>query len=249
MNKSMSQFKLIVSEIKQNKFALFSFIAICTLYFMAIFADFISPYSYDSENRLHSYAPPTKIHLKNLATGKLTSPLVYGLTFSFDEYKKRIYKEDKKQIYRIKFFVEGDEYKLLGFIPARLHLFGVEDRGRIYLWGADSRGRDLFSRILYGARISLSIGLIGVLISFFIGLLVGGISGYYGGFIDSIIMRLCEMIMMIPGFYLKLIRGIYTYRCNILFYRMGLYGKDNKGNEFELEGEGLLLGCQVPRAK
>ena len=76
--------------------------------------------------------------------------------------------------------------------------------GRFYLWGADARGRDLFSRIWYGARISLSIGLLGVAISFILGLLIGGIAGYYGGWVDGVLMRLCEMFMMVPGFYLML---------------------------------------------
>ena len=115
-----------------------------------------------------------------------------------------MYTVDPARKYPLRLFAEGDEYKLFGFVPARHHLFGVEQGGRIYLLGADARGRDLFSRLLYGGRVSLSIGLIGVLISFSIGLVVGGIAGYYGGRVDNVLMRLCEMFMMVPGFYLLL---------------------------------------------
>jgi peptide/nickel transport system permease protein len=104
----------------------------------------------------------------------------------------------------IEFFVRGDPYNFLGFFPTTLHLFGTKGDARLYLFGADSRGRDLFSRILYGGRITLSIGLVGVAISLIIGLIVGGISGYFGGWIDSAVQRLIEMIMMIPAFFLLL---------------------------------------------
>ncbi|MFH1655006.1 MAG: ABC transporter permease [Candidatus Omnitrophota bacterium] len=203
MHKSKSQFSLSIQRIKKNRFAFLSFLILVLFYFGAIFADFISPYSYDNENRDYSYCPPTKIHFVT-QEGKITRPFIYGASSSFDEYKRRIYKEDKTKIYSLKLLINGDKYKLLGFIPASIHLFGVDQQARISLWGADFRGRDLFSRILYGARVSLSIGLFGVAISLILGLLVGGISGYYGGKIDNIIMRICEMIMMIPGFYLML---------------------------------------------
>ena len=132
-----------------------------------------------------------------------------GLAFeevqlTFDEVHKRVYKINEKEKYPLRFLVNGDEYKFLGMVPVRLHAIGTRQPARFYLLGADSRGRDLFSRILYGARVSLSIGLIGVLISFAIGLIVGGMAGYYGGAVDNILMRLCEMFMMIPGFYLLL---------------------------------------------
>ncbi len=202
-SKSKNQTALAFAAFKQNKFGVFCLSILCLLYFTAVFADFISPYTYDSEVRSHSYAPPSKIHFKD-AYGNLTWPYVYGISFTFDEYHKRVYTEVVNEKYHFGFFVKGDKYKFLGIIPTDRHLFGVEAPGRVYLWGADSRGRDLFSRILYGARVSLSIGLIGVSISFTLGLLVGGISGYYGGRVDSIIMRGCEMFMMIPGFYLML---------------------------------------------
>jgi peptide/nickel transport system permease protein len=104
---------------------------------------------------------------------------------------RRVYVVDLTQKYPLHFFKGG-------------RLFTVDAPGRFYLWGADARGRDLFSRIWYGARISLSIGLLGVAISFILGLLIGGIAGYYGGWVDSVLMRLCEMFMMVPGFYLML---------------------------------------------
>lgn len=176
-------------------------VILVVLYTSALFADFLSPYSYKNEDRNYSYAPPTMIHFFD--QGKLTLPFVYGMTLTFDEFNQRIYKIDRNKKYPVKLFVKGDSYKLLWLIPMSRHLFGT-DSGRIYLLGADSRGRDLFSRLLYGGRVSLSIGLLGVAIAYSIGLLVGGIAGYYGGRIDNFLMRLCEMMMMVPGFYLML---------------------------------------------
>lgn len=187
----------------KNRMAVICAVILALLYGAAIFADFLSPYSYDNESREHSYCPPMSIHFFD-QDGRLTRPYVYKMSFFFDETHRRIYTEDTSKPYPIQFFIKGDSYRLLGLFPSDRHLFGVTAPGRLHLWGADSRGRDLFSRILWGARVSLSIGLIGVAISFFFGLLIGGISGYCAGTIDNIIMRVCEMIMMIPGFYLML---------------------------------------------
>ena len=201
--KSLSQFQSAMVTFRRNRMAMVCAGVLIMLYFSAAFAGFLSPYSYDNEDRDYSYCPPMKIHLIN-TQGKLTWPYVNKMTLSFDQFHKRVYTEDVSESFPIKLFVKGDPYKILGIIPSSYHFFGVESPGRFYFWGADSRGRDLFSRLLWGARISLSIGIIGVAISFFFGLLIGGISGYYGGKIDNLIMRMCEMIMMIPGFYLML---------------------------------------------
>jgi len=201
--KNNSLNSLAWQRLKKNKVALMSLFILGVLYFCAIFADFLSPYAYDNENRLYSYCPPTRINFVQPG-GKLSSPYIYDVKLNFDKFHQRVYSVDKSQAYPIKIWVKGDKYKFLGLIPSSIHLFGVQGDSRLYLWGADSRGRDIFSRILYGGRVSLSIGLIGVSISFFLGLLIGGISGYYGGKIDNLIMRACEMIMMVPGFYLML---------------------------------------------
>jgi peptide/nickel transport system permease protein len=197
-----SEFRIALENFKRNRFAVVCVVVLGLLYGSAIFADFLSPYSFQNESREYSYAPPTPVHL--VKDGRLDWPFVYGMKLTFNEYHARQYQTDKGQVYPLRFFVKGDEYRLLGLIPCRHHLFGVEGPGRIYLLGSDSRGRDLFSRLLYGGRVSLSIGLIGVAISFSIGLLVGGIAGYYGGRIDNILMRVVEMVMMVPGFYLLL---------------------------------------------
>jgi len=162
---------------------------LAVLYLLAIFADFISPYSYKDEERNFSYCPPTAIEFFD--HGHVVHPFVYHHALTFDTLHRRVYVTDKTKKYPLYFFKAG-------------RLFGVDAPGRLYLWGADARGRDLFSRIWYGARISLSIGLLGVAISFMLGLLIGGIAGFYGGGVDSVLMRVCEMFMMLPGFYLML---------------------------------------------
>ena len=200
--KSLSQFQIAIKDLAKNRITMLCFVFLSLLYISAIFADFLSPYSFNNEDRDYSYCPPMRIHF--LDNGKLTRPYVQGLYLTFDHFHKRVYQVDKYHKYSLHFLNQGDSYRLLGFFPCRVHLFGVDAPGRIHIWGADSRGRDLFSRILYGGRISLSIGLIGVAISFVIGLLVGGMAGYYGGTVDNIVMRICEMFMMVPGFYLML---------------------------------------------
>lgn len=187
---------------KQHKAAYISMWILIVLYLGALFAGFFSPYHYANENRETPYAPPTQIHF--IKEGHITWPFVYEYDLRLNKYHKRIYEEDKSKAYPINFIYRSDKYKLLGLFETNIHLFGVNSPVRIYLLGADSRGRDLFTRILYGARFSLSIGLVGAAISWILGMLIGGISGYYGGKVDDILMRVCEMVMMVPSFYLIL---------------------------------------------
>lgn len=200
-----SPWKVAMSRLRRHRMAIFGFRVLVVLYLTAIFAGFISPYWYDNEVRDHSYHPPFNLHWVD-AQGKFhLRPFVYKSSFGFDAYYNQTWVTDTSKAYPVRFFVRGDSYKILGLIPSNLHLFGVESPGRIYLFGADYRGRDLFSRIMYGGQISLTIGLLGVSISFVIGMIVGGISGYAGGRTDFIVQRLCEMIMLIPTFYLLLV--------------------------------------------
>jgi peptide/nickel transport system permease protein len=186
---SQSQFFLALKAFSSHRLALVCFYILAALYVCAVFANFLAPYHFDDENREYSYCPVT--HIEFIDQGHLTRPFVYGRTLVFDSNHKRNYVINPQEKYPVHFFYQG-------------HLFGLEGPGRIYIWGADSRGRDLFSRLLYGARISLSIGLLGSLVSFSLGLLIGGIAGYFGGWIDSVLMRICEMFMLIPAFYLML---------------------------------------------
>mgnify|MGYP001306213697 CR=1 FL=1 len=214
--KSYSQFAIGFKKLRKHKLAVFSFYLLLLLYASAVFAGFLAPYHYDNEKRSLSYNPPTKIHFLN-EDGKFTKPYIYEMSYKFDEFYNRIYTEDKSQKYKLNFFIRGDKYSILGLINSDIHLFGVDPKARLYLLGADSRGRDLFSRIVYGGQISLSIGFVAVFISLIIGLFVGGISGYFKGKTDTILMRLCEIIMVIPGFYLMLsLRSIFSYSLNSL---------------------------------
>lgn len=202
--KQTSELRKNLAKLKRHKLALAGLVILLLLYGMCVFAEFIAPYGYDNELRSNSYNPPSRIHFID---GKGTFhilPFVYNSGYVFDGYYRRVFTEKKDTLYRLRLFVRGDAYAFLGIVRCNLHLFGVEPGGRIYLMGADSRGRDLFSRIVYGSRVSLTVGLIGVFISTIIGLLIGGIAGYYGGKLDNALMRVCEMVMLVPGFYLLL---------------------------------------------
>lgn len=198
----LSEFQIALRNFKKNRLAWTGVVILSLLYGGAVFADFLSPYSFKDENRNYSYAPPASIHFFD--NGRLVWPYVNGMQLTFDEYNKRVYQRDPAKQYPLKFLVKGEEYRFFGLFPCRRHFLGVEAPGRWYLLGADARGRDMFSRLLYGGRVSLTIGLMGAAIAFSLGLIIGGISGYYGGRLDNFLMRLCEMFMMVPGFYLLL---------------------------------------------
>jgi peptide/nickel transport system permease protein len=124
---------------------------------------------------------------------------VYGTAIQRDlATMSRIFVDDPSTKYYVQFFVQGDPYSFLGLFYTDVHLFGVEQGGTLFLMGTDDLGRDVFSRILYGGAISLSVGLVGVILSFLLGVILGGISGYYGGAIDTAIQRLVEFLISIP---------------------------------------------------
>lgn len=191
-----SQWQLIWWKFKRHKIAIISLGILFLLYLCAIFCEFLAPHSITYRSEEFYDAPPTKIHI--FKNGKLTRPYIYGLKKELDlETFKFKFTEDKTRIYPIHFFVRGEPYKLLGIFPTDKHLFGTEGFP-IFPFGTDSLGRCLFSRTIYGSRISLSIGLIGVFISFLLGIIIGGISGYFGGTIDNIIQRVIELLISIP---------------------------------------------------
>lgn len=202
--KHRSPWQIAWLKLMRHRVAVNAGIVLIVLYGLALFADFVAPYNYDNEERTKSYLPPMRPRLVDEKGAFHWPPFIYDYKFEFDEYYRRIYLPDTTRKYPVKLFTQGDKHRILWLFETDLHLFGVEAPSRIYLLGADSRGRDIFSRILYGSRISLSIGFVGSFIALLIGLLVGGVSGYFRGKLDNVLMRVVEMVMMIPGFYLLL---------------------------------------------
>ncbi len=195
----------VLKCVLKDKFAKIAFLILLVMYSMVFAASFISPYSKDYSNRDKAYAPPSKIYIIN-EKGKLSFPYTYNYVRYFDkENFDSKYIEDRSHKYKVKYFAKGEKYKLFGIIPFDRHFYNVEKGGELYLLGTDVNGRDNFSRLLFGGRISLTIGFLALLISFPLGMLYGGISGYLGGKTDFIMMRTAEAIMSIPSFYLLII--------------------------------------------
>ncbi len=196
-------FRRGLRRLRRNRVAMASWWILVALYAAAVLADALAPYHFDDDRRDLTAHPPTQIHLVD-REGRWHWPFVYATRPTLGPYHRRQFIEDRSIRYPLRLLARGQRYRLLGLVSSDRHMIGVEAPARLYLLGADSRGRDLFSRLLYGARVSLSIGLVGVFISFVIGLFVGGLAGYFGGWVDDLLMRVCEMIMMIPSFYLLL---------------------------------------------
>ncbi|WP_082927254.1 ABC transporter permease [Paenibacillus oryzisoli] len=194
-----SQWRLIYRRLKKHKLARVSLIILAAFYLVALFAQFIAPYSLESYDSKYVNAPPTKLSFKDAEGNFHFRPFVNELKSGRDPVTlRKIFVQDENVRHPLRFFVKGESYKFLGLIPTSTHLFGVDEPGRIFLFGTDGMGRDLLSRVALGSQISLSIPLIGVGISFVLGLFIGGISGYFGGWIDSVIQRFIEIIRSFP---------------------------------------------------
>ncbi len=190
-------------NLKNNPLARLGAVLLLIFYTVAIFADFVAPYDpYDSQLN-GSLLPPTQIHL-TAPDGRFIGPHVYPTTqgpVDANTGDREVIVDSRKPSSLV-LFVKGSPYKFWGIVPLDRHLFGTIGEGKINILGTDEQARDQFTRLVHGSRISLSIGLVGIAISFPLGLLIGGISGYFGGWIDSILMRFVEVLMTIPGLYL-----------------------------------------------
>jgi len=201
-----SQWVLMWRKLQKHKLAQFSMALLLVLYLSALFADFIAPYGLEEFSSLYKNTAPTKIYWED-ENGDFSRPYVHKLKKVNDKKTwSVIITEDTSEKYYIDLFVEGVEYKLFGFIPCNTHLYGlvneageVDRTARVNIFGADSTGACIFSRILFGARVSLTIPFVSAAISFVLGILLGGISGYFGGMVDNVIQRIIEVLSAIPS--------------------------------------------------
>jgi peptide/nickel transport system permease protein len=187
----------------ENKSLLASVIVLAIMGLLAAGAGFVAPNGPNDQYRKFFYAPPTKIHFVDRAGKFHLRPFVYQQKLIDPE--SVVYEEDTSVSYPLSFFTKGEPYNVLGVIPCERHLISVEQPAHVFLLGCDNLGRDTFARILFGAQVSLSVGLIAVAISFPIGLLVGGLAGFYAGTaVDVILMRITELFLALPGLYLMI---------------------------------------------
>ena len=198
---ALTYWQLVWRKFKRNRAALLGGVILIIFYItMVFFPEFFAPYHLEHIFLEHINATPQRIHFID-ENGKFhLRPFVYKLQYTINPNTfRREFTEDKTTIYPIYFFIRGDSYKLFGIFETNVHLFGVEDEGTIFLFGTDRNGKDLLSRIIYGGRISLTIGLVGVFLSMLLGTVLGVISGYYGGNVDNIIQRIIEFLTAFPS--------------------------------------------------
>lgn len=191
---SVSQARLVWWRFRRHRPALISLIALLIIYLVVIFAGFVAPATGDQYHAQYTYAPPQLLRLSGHGL------YVHGYTTHIDPATAgRSYTTDSTSHIPVGLFVHGGQYKIIGLIPSNIHLIGPKNpHDPFFLLGSDSQGRDLFSRIVYGSQISMTVGLVGVAISFILGIILGGLSGYFGGAADTVIQRIIEFIMSLP---------------------------------------------------
>ncbi len=193
-----SQFQLMWWQFRRHRMALVSGIFLLAVYLMIAISEFLAPYNLHSRNIDFIYSPPQT--LRFLHEGEFVGPFVYGQKMTLDmDTLRRVYADDRTDVQKLRFFCSGDPYKFWGLFTSDVHLVCPAKDGQFFFLGTDRLGRDMLSRILYGARISLTIGALGVAMSFVLGIVIGGLAGYHGGVFDLIVQRVIEVLQSIPS--------------------------------------------------
>ncbi|TIU90135.1 MAG: ABC transporter permease [Mesorhizobium sp.] len=193
-----SQLRLMWWKFRRHRLALISGIFLAALYLGILICEFLAPYNLHTRNMDYIYSPPQRVHLFH--DGQFVGPFVYGRQMTLDmDTLKRDYMDNQDDVQRIRFFCKGDSYLFWGLIEGDRHLVCPAENGQLFLAGTDRLGRDVLSRIIYGARISLTIGLVGIAFSFVLGIVIGGLAGYHGGMFDLIVQRIIEVLQSIPS--------------------------------------------------
>ncbi|RCK27134.1 peptide ABC transporter permease [Thalassospira profundimaris] len=192
-----SQWQLMWWRLKRHRLAYFSLIILAIMYASVFIVEFIAPYAQETRNSEFIHHPPQAIHLFH--DGEFVGPFTYGTDFSVDmETLKPTYTTNMDRVDPVRFFCSGDEYEFWGMVDMDFHFVCPSENGTLFIFGTDRLGRDMFSRMVYGARVSLTIGLVGISVSFLLGILIGGAAGYYGGWVDATAQRAIEVIRSLP---------------------------------------------------
>ncbi len=192
-----SQWRMMWWRFRRHRLAVFSGAILALMYASILVTEVLAPYNLHTRTTDHLYAPPQRLHLFH--EGRFVGPFVYGFDYRLNMTNlQREYTPSAAKVQPLRFFCSGDEYRFWGAVPGSFHLVCPAEGGTMFLLGTDRLGRDILSRILYGARISLTVGLIGIIISFALGIVLGGVAGYYGGWVDSLVQRSIEIIRSFP---------------------------------------------------
>ena len=196
-----TQWQLMWWRFRKHRLAMTSLVVVILIYLVALLAEFLAPFTPDEFQADYTYAPPQRLHLfLETENGLRFQPWVHGYKVEIEEEAlRRVFVPDEEVIHEIGFFVSGVPITLFGFLETDRHLVGPKDpEAPMFLFGADKLGRDMLTRMIYGTRISMSIGLVGVALSLILGILLGGLSGFLGGQVDNIIQRVIEFIRSVP---------------------------------------------------
>jgi peptide/nickel transport system permease protein len=192
-----SQWRLMWWRFKRHRIAVVAAAVLLVLYASVFVSEILAPYGLESRNDRFILAPPQPVHLFH--DGHFVGPFVYGLDYRLNmENLRREYTDDPALVQPLRFFCRGDHYRFWGQIEMDFHVACPAPGGTLFLLGTDRLGRDMLSRIIYGTRISLTVGLLGIAISLALGMTLGGIAGYYGGLADMVIQRLIEVLRSFP---------------------------------------------------